>query len=379
MTDRRWTERIAWLVLAITVVLITVMVPMSWGHEANFDTVFYGFVDIALAMIGGLIAHRQPANAIGWIFCALGLLGALNETWGEGFTYQRLPTAIAGAWFDNWSWIFIVSGYALVIALFPTGRLISSRWRVTIWLLAGAVVFSIPGQGLTTKNDQNPLQVDSPVVDAAMMIGMALLFAGVALSVASLVVRFRHSVGLERLQLKMFVLVAAVFVPLTAMAIPFYNDSVLVQDGVGVSFLAFPMAAGLAVLRYRLYDIDVVINRTLVYGALTATLAATYLASVLVLQLALDPFTQGSGLAVAASTLAVAALFRPARGRIQETVDRRFFRAKYDAAKTLTTFASHLRDQVHLANIGADLLTVVGETVQPSHASLWLRSQEAER
>ena len=379
MTESSWTERLPWLMLAATMALVAIMVPLSWGHEAKFDTLFYGPVAIALGTIGGLVASRQPANPIGWVFCAQGLLGALFETWGEGFVYHDLPTAVVGEWIANWSWILIVAGYALVIALFPTGRLLASRWRIIIWLLASAVVFSVPGQGLTTRNARNPLQVDSPVVDAALVIGMVLLFSGVALSVASLVVRFRRSVGLERLQLKMFVFVAAVFVPLNAMAIPFYYDSALVQNGVGVSFLAVPVATGLAILRYRLYDIDVVINRTLVYGALTATLAVVYLGSVLVLQLVLSTFTQGSGLAVAASTLAVAALFRPARARIQDIVDRRFFRSKYDAAQTLTAFSSHLRDQVDLADIGTDLVAVVTTTVRPSHVSLWLRNQEPAR
>jgi hypothetical protein len=142
---------------------------------------------------------------------------------------------------------------------------------------------------------------------------------------------------------------------------------------------ALPVAAGLAILRYRLYDIDVVINRTVVYGSLSAILAAVYLGAVLLLQVVLSPFTEGSSLAVAVSTLTVAALFRPVRARIQHVVDRRFFRSKYDAGRTLDQFSSHLRDKVDITHIRDDLLTVVGDTVQPTHASLWLRTPEAVR
>ena len=142
---------------------------------------------------------------------------------------------------------------------------------------------------------------------------------------------------------------------------------------------AMPVAIGVAMLRYRLYDLDVVINRALVYTVLTATLGGVYLGSILLLQLVLNRFTEGSSLAIAVSTLAVAAVFRPARARIQDAVDRQFFRRRYDAGRTLDRFATHMRDQVALADIGTDLLTVVGETVQPAHASLWLRDREATR
>ena len=286
---------------------------------------------------------------------------------------------VALIWIIDWMWIADMCAYALVFALFPTGRLLSRHWRWILVVLPLALATGIPGQGLTTTNPENPLKVDSPIIDLLLNVSLSLQLLGLTGAIVSLVIRFRRSVGLERLQLKQLVFAASFILPVGALAVLFWYDSYLVRVLLGVALLALPVAAGLAILRYRLYDIDVVINRTLVYGLLTATLATVYLGSVLLLQLVLSAFTEGSGLAVAASTLAVAALFRPVRARIQSIVDRRFFRAKYDAAQTLSTFGSHLRDQVDLADIGTDLLTVVGKTVQPSHASLWLRRPEAER
>ncbi len=192
-------------------------------------------------------------------------------------------------------------------------------------------------------------------------------------------VRYRRATGIERLQLRQLVFAAAVIVPIMVVAVPFYYDSVLVQAAVGAGLLALPVAAGLAILRYRLYDIDVVINRALVYGSLTATLAGVYVGSVLLLQLALSGLTEGSGLAVAASTLAVAALFRPARGRIQQVVDRRFFRSRYDAGRTIELFGARLRDEVDLSALSNDLKAVVVETMHPAHVSLWLRTAGGSR
>jgi hypothetical protein len=373
MIERSWTARLPWVMLAVTTVSVAVMVPLSLGQEPIDDTISYGLIALALSGTGAFVASRQPSNPIGWIFCAQGLWNGLLEMWGEGMNYHGLATSEVGRWIINWSWIADICAYGLVFALFPTGRLLSRRWRWVVVLLALAFVTGIPGQGLTTTNPENPSPVDSPVVELLRILALVLLMLGLAGAIVSLVIRFRRSVGLERLQLKQLVLAGAIIMPIGLLAVVFWYETFLVRVLLGIALLALPVAAGLAIMRYRLYDIDVVINRTLVYGTLTASLAAVYLGSVLVLQLVLSTFTDGSGLAVAASTLAVAALFRPARGRIQATVDRRFFRSKYDAAQTLTAFGSHLRDQVDLADIGTDLLSVVGETVQPSHASLWLR------
>jgi len=200
----------------------------------------------------------------------------------------------------------------------------------------------------------------------------------VACAAAATVVRLRRSHGLQRQQLKWIALAAAVAgVVLVANAVSWFaaigGIAELRLTVVGLAFAGFPIAAGFAILRYRLYDIDVVINRALVYGALTATLAGAYLATVLLLQLALSGLTAGSGLAVAGSTLAVAALFGPARVRIQGAVDRRFYRRKYDAARTLEAFTARLRDEVELEVLSDELRAAVGETMQPAHVSLWLR------
>jgi hypothetical protein len=209
--------------------------------------------------------------------------------------------------------------------------------------------------------------------------GFAMMIAGMFAAAASLVIRFRRSRGEERQQLKWVTAAAALFVVIFVTP----SDQIA-GDDVGfatllVGLLIIAGAVAIAMLRYRLYDIDVVINRTLVYGALTATLAAAYLGGVLLLQLALRPLTESSNLAIAGSTLAVAALFRPARSRIQHAVDRRFYRRKYDAQRTLEAFSARLRDQVDLGALNSELSAVVTETLQPAHVSLWLRASEAGR
>jgi hypothetical protein len=218
----------------------------------------------------------------------------------------------------------------------------------------------------------NPLGIDSPVVGIIGGIGGFLLLPAVVAPIPSLVLRFRRSSGVERQQIKV-VASATLLLPIAATGLGLGGDASWPLILIALSVVA--IAITVAMLRYRLYDIDVVINRALVYGTLTATLAGTYLVTVLLLQLALESFTQGSGLAVAASTLAAAALVRPARARIQAIVDRRFFRRKYDAAQTLAIFGSRLRDEVDLDTVQSDLRAVVAETMQPSHVSLWTPSR----
>ncbi|MDQ3642709.1 MAG: hypothetical protein M3450_14885, partial [Actinomycetota bacterium] len=264
-----------------------------------------------------------------------------------------------------------------LLLLFPHGRLLSPRWRPVAWLaaavtIAGVVLLAIVPWDLLDPGvpAQNPVGVEgfrylgiAPPVPI-FLIGIPTMI----LSVASLVLRFRRSRGEERQQMKWFVyagvlVVAVLFVPGSA--------SSLLQLFV---MPALPVAAGVAILRHRLYDIDVLINRTLVYGTLTATLALVYLGSVAALQYVFRALTGGdSQLVIVASTLAIAALFQPLRRRVQELIDRRFYRRKYDAAKTLEAFSGRLRDATDPGRLEGDLLTVVRETVQPEHVSLWMR------
>jgi hypothetical protein len=238
-----------------------------------------------------------------------------------------------------------------------------------------------PGPVADFPQVMNPYGVDTPLLEPLEGLAALLLVIGLVGSSVSLVLRFRRATGEQRQQIKWLALagaVAAATIPIATAGYDLWGERATNIASM-ISVLGLPVATGVAILRYRLYDIDVVINRTLVYGALTATLLGVYLGTVLVLQLALSGVTEGSGLAVAGSTLAVAALFRPARRRIQGIVDRRFFRRKYDAALTLERFGTRLRDEVDLDTLGSELSGVVAQTMQPASVSLWLRRPEARR
>ena len=353
--------------------------------EVGTGDLVWPLVVLGFAFVGALVASRRPGNAVGWIFCA-GAVAFSVAGVAESYAVYTLfadPGGLLGAgetmaWLSVWVWV--LGGVPLIILfplLFPTGKLLSPRWRpVVVLALAAMVSLSVgiafaPGRFDDLSEVENPYGVGGAAGDvfsAMQGLGWLLLILSLIASATSLVLRFRRARGVERLQLKW---VAAASVVLVASFLLWE-----VWEGIApLGILTMVLAAGIAILRYRLYDIDVVINRTLVYGALTATLALTYLGSVLLLQLALSGITEGSGLAVAASTLAVAALFRPARARIQEGVDRRFYRHKYDAQRTLEGFSARLRDQVDLAALSRDLSGVVRETLQPAHVTLWLRER----
>jgi hypothetical protein len=390
MSARR-SRRLAWGLAAFGLVLMAVAqgLTLATGGGAQWSDAFIWAIALVFSVVGALIASRHPDNAIGWLFLWAGVgagIGALASSYADYWVDDRNGPALLGktaAWYGDLSWIpFILVPSTFLLLLFPDGRLLSRRWRPVAWCAAGGIAGIFVTQGLHAGRLEdhpelmNPYGVEGPVLEPLMGLAFLVMAVAIAGSSASLIVRFHRARGEQRQQIKWLAFAGAVAAACVIVFTPLYD--VVGEDVANAAMmlgaLGLPLAAGVAILRYRLYDIDVVINRTLVYGALTATLAAAYLGCVLLLQPLLNGVTGDSGLAVAVSTLAVAALFRPARERIQDMVDRRFYRRKYDAAQTLERFGAQLRDEVDLNALRAELHAVVAETMQPAHVSVWLRS-----
>jgi hypothetical protein len=348
---------------------------------------------LAFATVGALILARRPGNRIGWLCWAIGFTITVG-LWGSRQVWEILAVnqGRSSAWvlltqLGTMAWLGTLLGLLpFLVLLFPTGRLLSRRWRPVAWALGLVLGLYLTARLLTpgpidpglAGNPQNPLGVES----AEGFLRLVQTLAGVTAPVlalaalASLVLRFRRAGGEERQQLKWFTFVVAadlVLLPSLGEVAERVAPEVgaLVVFPVTVSLI--PIAIGVAVLKYRLYDIDRVINRTLVYALLTMLLGAIYTAGVFGLGQLLNPVTGESALAVAASTLAVAALFQPARRRIQAVVDRRFNRRRYNAVKTIEAFSTRLRDQLDLDTLTTELLAIVDQTTEPTRVSLWLR------
>ena len=408
----RTGSRLAWVVFALVaaclvggLVAITIVTTRA-GTVAGGGLVEGGLFLTAMfsfAVVGVLIASRHPGNAIGWLLLTIGLLWELAL--GVGGTYVHwafqvdpgsLPRPDIVAALGSSAW---VPGIGLIgtflLLLFPNGRLPSPRWRPLAWLCAlvllvlwVAIPLS-PGSLRDLTGDPSLPRVPNPLGVEALRGFEGAFFAVLALlplcmlgCAWSLIRRFRRSHGQERLQLKWLAAGAGVTAAIFLVSIlgtlyvssPWYSPPypvwLTVLDQVSVySFVLIPVAIGIAILRHRLYDIDVIINRALVYGALTLMLGAAY---VLIVTVA-GTLLRGSDVVTAAATLAVAALFRPLKRRIQGFIDRRFYRRKYDAVRTVEAFSTRLRDEVDLETMRADLVATVANTMQPTHASLWLR------
>jgi hypothetical protein len=406
---------VAWLawslgVLAVAIfiaasVLSTLPRPAPSPSATSDDTV--GFVlFLAFPIVGVVVASRRPRNPIGWILLADGILWMILAVADSYSVYGvarpgSVPYPVAiGTISNQWLWIPTVGLIGIyLLLLFPDGKLPSRRWRPLAIFSAVVILLSSVLEGIAPGPLENQGMVRNPfgvealpwLVDASYVL-LPLLPLCILASAMSMVLRYRRSGGEVRQQIKWVAFVAA-FSGITYLIAMLSQLAVLAVSEGGVprfpwwaeilftlavlGFAGVPVAIGFAVLRYRLYDIDIIINRTLVYGSLTATLVAIYFGGVATMQTLFHAFTgqeQQSQLAVVVSTLAIAALFNPLRKRIQFFIDRRFYRRKYDARKTVEAFSARLRDETDLETLNRDLAGVIEETLQPAHVSLWLRS-----
>jgi MFS family permease len=399
----RVSARLAWslcllcVVLAMASLILALLnghslgeILMGWGPSTIVGA--FAIWTVSFSVVGALIASHRPENLIGWIFLADGFLYGLLSAGDEYAIYAlltnpgALPLGAEASWLGQWIW---APGLGLILVflplLFPDGHPPSRRWRPVGWLgglsigltVVSSTILLWPERGpALVTGDENPSHVVQVLVD---FIALPMLFVAGLGGVISLLVRFRRARGDERQQIKWFASAAT----LTLVWILVFGQSTLGGlPGVIVALSSLlvipsiPIATGIAILRYRLYDIDILINRTLVYASLTAMLALVYFGGVAATQTMFRALTgqqEQPQLSIVVSTLIIAALFNPLRRRIQSLIDRRFYRRKYDARKTLEAFSAKLRDETHLEALRDDLVGVVRETMQPAHVSLWLR------
>ena len=414
----RGTSWLAWSLAALSVVMFvgsvalwilahSTHVPRSLDADLTTGGLFGQALFLVFPLVGALIASRRPENPIGWLCLVDGLLWTTTNMLDYHSLYVMaspgsvpFPVGLAGV--NHWLWVPTVGLLGTyVFLLFPDGRLPSKRWRPLAWF-SGVVIASgslglmlSPGPLDMPRGIRNPFGLEAaPWVAVAAYAILPLLPLCMLASALSLVMRYRRSRGDVRQQIK-WIAFAASLVALTyliaivalfihpseiwfAAGLPLWLD--LIEYAALLSITSVPIAIGFAVLKYRLYDIDIIINRTLVYGSLTGALALVYFGGVTVTQALLRNITgqqQLPQLVIVASTLVIAALFNPLRRRFQAFIDRRFYRAKYDARKILEAFSVRLRDETDLEALNKDLVGVVRETMQPAHVSLWLRPEKA--
>ena len=398
--SHRTATWLAWSLGALSLALTALSLLLLAFNRSDPNTHIYEYwqvdtlVPLSFSIIGAIIASRLPANPLGWLFCAAACVAAVDHFSAEYALYAllaqptSLPAGEALAWLASWAWISYTGCIALSLLLFPDGRLPSRRWRWLAWLsvfltIAGAVwVAFSPGVIGNLESIRNPLGIEGLPSGFKLVqtIMLALLFVAAA---STLVVRLRRARGIERQQIKW-----PAFTVVVVAGSSFLSDTAI-SEAIGLRWLewagyvifipaliGFPISIGIAIVRYRLYEIDLIINRSLVYGALSATLALIYFGGVATTQAIFRALTgqqEQPQLAIVISTLLIAALFNPLRRRIQRFIDKRFYRRKYDARRTLEAFSAKLRDETDLDALSDDLVGVVKETMQPSRISLWQR------
>jgi hypothetical protein len=341
----------------------------------------------AFAIPAALVIGRHPSNLVGWVLAWVAVTSGITDVsagYGAIALYGTgLPGGSIAAWLFGWTYALALGpASTLLFLLFPTGRLPSRAWRPVAWLALlatagiGLSYAVLPGPIPLFPTVAKPFTVGSgdAVVAAAAAFATLFLVTTIA-SAASLWYRARHAGSVERQQLKLLAYAAGLVSVTTIAVVVLGIPLVIGAEIITYALLAIPVAVGIAILRYRLYEIDLLIKRTVVYGATTAAIAATFFLGLVALQGALRPLTSGSDLAVAASTLVSFALFQPIRRRVQDAVDRRFDRFRYDAARTVDAFADRLRDEVDLDTLSAELISAAIRTMAPAHSSLWLRQR----
>ena len=387
-------SRLAWSSFLICVLLtgstvalqaMTLSVELPAEYASRPADMIQQIAYLFFSWVGALIASRRPSNSIGWLILVAMMVFSLDAFAGEyalrGLVVDpgSVPAAAFASWIYQWTWIIPLGLLPVLFAVFPSGspRIRAERWilvpsGVAVFLIAGPLAaFSWAHRGRAMLLDPDSIAA-LETVNRVVPVALMLFLISLILSVISLLVRWWKSAGDERLQIKW--LVTAGFL----VFVDFFLNSFVDIGGVWrqllstAAVLTLPVALGVAILRYRLYDIDRIISRTLAYGALTAILAGGYLLVVLTLQSIL-PVDNDSPLIVAVSTLGVVAAFGPLRGRVQEVVDRRFNRSRYNAERTIAEFSGRLRTEVEIGSLSDDLVGVIGRTMQPAHVSLWLR------
>lgn len=380
--------RLAWSLWGVCVVFIVLPSLIPGENLPLFESLLVRLWIGTISGVGGLIASRQSKNPIGWIMIAIGVVLALMILARDYAAYALLddpssvPFGEVMAWLSTWVAIPAFALGTLFVLLFPDGRLLSPGWRPVAWITTVVTALMTVGEATNPGRLEGFREVENPVgfgtsggdeyYGWVFFMLASLFIAGCCVAaVASQLVRLQRAPSRQRQQIKWFWYAAA-------FTLTSFLTSIVTRD-LGafltvLGLLGMPIAIGIAILKHNLYDIDFIINRTLVYAALTATLALVYVGGVVGLGSLLREVTGGgrNNLVVAASTLAVAAMFRPARSRIQAFIDRRFYRSKHDAAKILERYSARLRDEISVDTVSANLLAVVDDTMQPSHASLWL-------
>jgi hypothetical protein len=390
---------LAWSMWALTVVFSALCPLMPADQNPSGFLVFVGVMTVTYSTVGAIIVSRRPENSIGWLLCAFGFLIAAGQFSGL-YAFKALvarpgslPAGEVAAWFAAWLAGPAWGVFPYLLLLFPNGNLLTRRWRPLLWangilialsIVVGALYSGPIGFGAV----RNPIGIEAAedVLTVVGDSGFYLYTSLMLLSVVCVYLRFRRAGGTERQQIKWLAYAAALLGCLalvdTVVELLFGSFAVWFDLLVVGALLCLPISIGVAVLRYRLYDIDTLINRTLVYGSLTLMLALVYFGGVTATQALLRTLTDQQELpqlVIVASTLVIAALFNPFRRRIQSLIDRSFYRKKYDAAKTLEGFSMKLRDETDLEALSDDLVGVVRETMQPAHDSLWLRPESGSK